>query len=318
MCTTLIKESEEHHKDAGQLSKDDILKAKENDGLKIIPFEERQIKGASYDITPTLIAMSSKYGMLETVYRSKTFPFKYYIYVKAKDTVLVVSREFISMPSNIAGYVVSRVSKVSEGFGHVSTSIDPNWKGALLIALSNPSNKPIKVYVGEDNCNETDDSPKRDSLATVSFHYLNTPCRDKSSVYEGMRLDLLNKLKYTERHSIKAWFRKTFHPKRVRFTNFFFDYCLKKSLTEDNWENIVKEFQGVRETKDCVYCKNYISRNSHSERHISDFIITENLISRIANWISAHWTAIRSIIFVIIVLLTALGVIPEWIIKLAS
>jgi len=52
---------------------------------------------------------------------------------------LVVTKEYISVPSNIVGYVVSRVSKVSEGFGHVSTSIDPNWKGALLIAL-----KPIK------------------------------------------------------------------------------------------------------------------------------------------------------------------------------
>ena len=53
----------------GQLSKHDILQEIEKkDGLKIFPCYPSCLKAASYDITPTLVAMSAKLGMLETVY----------------------------------------------------------------------------------------------------------------------------------------------------------------------------------------------------------------------------------------------------------
>ena len=59
----------------GQLSKYDFLnEQKKGHGLKIYPFSEHCQKAASYDITPTIIAMSAKTGMLETVYREDTYP----------------------------------------------------------------------------------------------------------------------------------------------------------------------------------------------------------------------------------------------------
>lgn len=130
----------------GQLSKKDII-----DSRLIYPQgNDSNYKAASYDITPTAVAMSTRTGMLETVYRDrkKHYQDSYYIYVHPKDSVLIVSNEFIRVPANIAGYISSRVSNVARGFGHICTTIDPGWNGAVLIALSNPTNKPIRIEVG--------------------------------------------------------------------------------------------------------------------------------------------------------------------------
>lgn len=293
----------------GQLSKNDFQTENKKSGLIIAPFEPIRINGASYDISPTIIAMSTKLGMLETVYREKTYPFKYYIYVKAKDTVLAVSREFISVPNYIAGYVVSRVSKVSEGFGHVSTSIDPNWKGALLIALSNPSNKPIKVYVGGSSV----ESETSNSLATISFHYLNTACDDIARVHAGMRLDLLKKVNYTQRTGVRATLSKILHPNRKRFTDFFFNYCSNSILDLENWENIVNDLQGSTTQPECFYCKTYIDGSKKKKIKFVDFIVSEHFIFRFVHWFQKHGATIYRIITIIFALLVVCGLLPiEW------
>lgn len=286
-----------------QLSKNDFLN---ETGLKIIPFDSRCLKGASYDVSPSIIAMSTKLGMLETVYRDKNYPYKLYIYVKAKDTVLVVTKEYISVPSNIAGYVVSRVSKVSEGFGHVSTSIDPNWKGALLIALSNPSNKPIKVFVGNNI------GLKSNSLATVSFHYLNTALSDISPVYDGMRLQLLRELCFSQRKGVKAWFRNLIHPYRKKFTNFFFDFCDISELNEKNWPSIMSDIQGDLPKSECTYCKNFIdAKKKKHKQHLGDFIITESLPLRFIHYFKKYWPVFCKTIAIIVFSLAFFDILPS-------
>lgn len=290
-----------------QLSREDILAEKEKNGLIILPFDLNRLKGASYDVSPTIIAMSTKTGMLETVYREKEYPNKYYIYVKAKDTVLAVSREYISVPLRIAGYVVSRVSKVSEGFGHVSTSIDPNWKGALLIALSNPSNKPIKVYVGGAN----DEIENSNSLATISFHYLNTPCSDIGNIHTGMRLDLLKKLSYSTRQGVKAGLTRLFHPKRKKYTDFFFHFCENSILDMEHWPEIVKELQGFTPKAECAYCKHFVESAKRKKQCLSDFIITEHFLLRIIHWLQKYWATIWKTIAIIFAFLVAVGLLPE-------
>ena len=73
----------------GQLSNCDIMREHGAEGgLQIKPFNHMLLKAASYDITPSLIALSAKTGMLETVYREQKFPFRHYIIVSAKDSIL--------------------------------------------------------------------------------------------------------------------------------------------------------------------------------------------------------------------------------------
>ena len=287
----------------GQLSKYDIIN---ENTLKIIPFDPRRLKGASYDVSPSIIAMSTKLGMLETVYRDKNYPYKLYIYVKSKDTVLIITKEYISVPSNIAGYVVSRVSKVSEGFGHVSTSIDPNWKGALLIALSNPSNKPIKVYVGDSK------GTKSNSLATISFHSLNTDIGENAAVYDGMRLTLLKEISYSQRKGVKAWFNCRLHPFKRKFTDFFFNFCNISDLSENSWSRFVCEIQGDLPKPECPCCKNYVdSRKKKQKQHLYDFILTESFHLRFIHGLKKYWPTIWRATATVVFLLVALNLLPE-------
>jgi len=306
----------------GQLSKYDIKNEEKEGGLRIYPFEESCLKGASYDLTPTIIGMSVEFGMLEKVYRERVYPYKHYIYVKPKDTVLAVSYEYLSVPSNIAGYIVSRVSKVVEGFGHVSTSIDPNWRGSALIALNNPTNRPIKVYVGKNALGLSKPNP----LATISFHYLNTKCQDGDADYhQGMRLDLLETLQYKNRQGFKAWTRRCFCRRRKKFTDFFFAYCEQISqsdiLDKEKWMKFIGALSDVplEEPKEnfCAFCKNYAAVEKKGNVQVWDFVIKEGAITRLWNVVEKYWDPFRNLVLFIVVVIVMLGLLPEeWINRL--
>lgn len=300
MREILRKKSREHNKsqNAGQLSRYDILaEINETDGLRISPFNQNCIKAASYDITPTIVAMSVKTGMLETVYKEKGYiNERYYIYVHPKDTVLAISNEYLIVPPYIAGYVTSRVSKVVEGFGHISTTIDPNWRGAALIALSNPSNQLLKVYVGLSN--ENGFPPNQ--LATITFHYLRNACQigDIEEVHQGMRLDLLKKIGYRNHKGVRAWMRKVFCRRRKAFTDYFFASCEKRypKLDIQQWETFLDEFSlrsfSVEKAEDPVSSK-------MAKKSAQDFIVTENVFIRLWHWLCKYKVQLLTMLVVL-------------------
>ncbi len=293
----------------GQLSKYDLKREQESKkGLKIFPFDKYCIKAASYDLTPTIVAMSSKVGMLETVYREKLpVEDRYYIYVRPKDTVLIVSNEYLIVPSNIAGYVSSRVSKVVEGFGHISTTIDPNWSGAALIAVSNPSTQMLKIYVGRNVAQKG--IPNQ--LATVTFHYLHNSCKkkDKEQKQEGMRLDLLRNINYTEKKGVRSFFRNLFLRRRREFTDYFFAASkeLEQGFTEERWTLFLKDFSNLTappRSEDAIV-------SQKAQKLARDFIITENVFIRMFHWQEKHTTVRFLLIITVLVVLWRTGILSE-------
>ena len=299
----------------GQLSDRDIRIELDDEEIVIKPYDINSLKNASYDISPTIIAMSTKLGMLETVYRDKKYPHQFYIYVKPNDSILMVSKEFIKLPQYISGYVVSRVSKIMYGFGHISTSIDPSWEGALLIGLNNPTKKPIKVYVSKGLNTKAKDI----SLATITFHYLNTPSNNSTKIQKGMRLDLLNKESYSNRKTIKSLYYQVIHPKRKSFTDFYFSYCNSNNINYTSWENICEEFQGqsVRLTANCSteHSDNLEvthGRNYKKEKNsFADYIITESIVSRAYHYLQIHFQIVIVLLKIICVVLVVLGILPN-------
>ncbi len=290
-----------HRKCNGQLSSNDIRNEFcVKDGLRIYQYDVRNIKNASYDLTPTIIAMSAKRGMLETVYREKRFPFRYFITVKAKDTVLIICNEYLRVPPYIAGHVVSRVTRVTQGFGHISTSIDPNWDGALLIALSNPMNKPLKVYVGANVLG----LDSRNPLATIIFHYLNQPIKDDRSECPGMRIDLLRREHYANKKGPKAWFFKTLHFHRRAYTDFFFELCEAKErqIGDEEWGNFVKLINGTdHERNDKVKGKT----------RTLDFVVTETWCVRFWLWMQKHVLVVWCLVIIILFILWNIGLLSD-------
>ena len=302
----------------GQLSNVDIEhECNKTESLQIREFDASHLKAASYDITPSIIAMSAKLGMLETVYREPSFPFRHYIVVSAKDSILAVSNEYLHLPSHIAGHVVSRVSKVIEGFGHISTSIDPGWSGALLIALSNPSSKPLKVYVGKSLYDNTSNNP----LATVSFHYLNSEARvEKTNSYRGMRLDLLEKVYYKNKTGIRAWIQKLMHPRRRAFTDYFFEYCKtyagKQNL--ENWEVFIHAFSGRSVKIEPIDQSEAAKSLSRKKTNPYEFVICETIWIRFAYWCKNRAYIFRWIAILAFVALVLSGKLENTVIEVIT
>lgn len=304
----------------GQLSKSNILdELSRSDGLAIRlgkredEVVKERIHACSYDLTPSIVAMSSKMGMLETVYRAESLNTNsYYILVKPKDTVLIVSNEFICLPNNVAGYVTSRVSNVVRGFGHISTTVDPNWKGALLIALSNPSNHPIRVQVGTTTIRDKNGNyllaEKQNTLATLTLHYLCGSHDNFTLKYKNMRVDLLHKVKYDQKCGIIAWFRRKIHFKRRRYTDYFFDYlCAHENHlhTPKGWSDFLDEFSKV------------ICKGKHAEIvTVSNFIINENIFRRLLRFFVSHFTAILYLVVILLFVLYKLGLIHHNILEI--
>lgn len=156
-----------------------------------------------------------------------------------------MSREYIQLPSDMCGNVFSRVSTVSSGLGHISTTIDPLWKGALLIAISNPSSEPVRLIIREG---ETRNKP----LATVTLQYLNTPVDPDAahSTHLPARVDILEKYLYSIEESksrrvlVKRFLYRFFHSKDHNLTvRLIDDLKNQKDIAPDKWEGYLKELE---------------------------------------------------------------------------
>lgn len=71
-----------------------------------------------------------------------------------KSLALIRTLEEIRMPKNkgLSAIISSKVSLSCKGLSNISTTIDADWKGSLLIAVHNNSNKEIELSYGEAFC----------------------------------------------------------------------------------------------------------------------------------------------------------------------
>jgi len=70
-------------------------------------------------------------------------PEKEPLVIRPGEVVVIKTYEHLNIPRDIAGIVKSRVTLVSLGLSHVSTTIDPTFKGYLAITVSNVGIKDI-------------------------------------------------------------------------------------------------------------------------------------------------------------------------------
>jgi len=92
--------------------------------------------------------------------------------ISSGDTISVFSRESIGLSPQLCGLVQAKVSNVSIGLSHISTTVDPHWEGVLLLTFTNHSNKGITLRHG-------------DELATLTLHATMTPSRKSGEPMEG-------------------------------------------------------------------------------------------------------------------------------------
>lgn len=119
-----------------------------DDQLMIQPFSEDSLTPVGYDLRIGSRYASRFFGKYYEIGENES------IRIRSGDTVLVSTLERIEMPRNfmLSGLISSKVSIVSKGITHISTTIDPDWKGNLVITISNVSKKTVELKYGEKFC----------------------------------------------------------------------------------------------------------------------------------------------------------------------
>lgn len=143
--------------------------------ILIFPFEEDNLKGASYNLTV------SKYAWNLTTKISAYDETKNSIIIPANSTVVIETREAIWVSKGISGTYHSKVKLVSKGIGHISTTLDPTYIGCSLIALHNLTYTDVSLKVDSE------------TFVTIRFEYLSASCSSKHHNQPG-RLDVLSDL----------------------------------------------------------------------------------------------------------------------------
>lgn len=116
-------------------------------------FIKNNITGSSVDVT--FDSFQQTYCLNQRQFLPKRGKWKrpedsgYYIEVPPKSTVTVWTREWLRTSKVIAAVIQSKVSNVLYGFSHVSTTINPNWDGELLITFTNTLDEPLRLDHGD-------------------------------------------------------------------------------------------------------------------------------------------------------------------------
>ncbi|MGX5538909.1 dCTP deaminase domain-containing protein [Bacillus wiedmannii] len=130
--------------------KRELIKAK---NIAIHPLSLDKIRGSSINMTASNMAwrVSDKQSAVAGNV----------IKIPANDTVCIYTQEAIWISRNIGGTYHPRVSLVSKGLAHISTTLDPAWAGLSLVAVNNPTDREIEIRVGEN-------------FITIMLYYLKT------------------------------------------------------------------------------------------------------------------------------------------------
>ncbi len=159
----------------------------------IAPYQEKNATGCGYNLTATEFVYSISKKRLLPVHKPEQGDT--YVKVPPEDTVLLLTREYIKLGGSIAGAFYSRVQMVSSGFGHISTTLDPGWKGMMLFSINNPTKRKLKLTISR----ASDSGLVFTGIATMVLNPVKladeeTKGVDPSLDNPAMRLDVLKKL----------------------------------------------------------------------------------------------------------------------------
>ncbi len=88
------------------------------------------------------------------------------------EIVAIETEEFIGMPQNrsYSGIIVSKVTLVERGLSNISTSVDADWKGKMIITIINHSKKKIIIERKQPFCTMILFSNERPAKKTCNKH----------------------------------------------------------------------------------------------------------------------------------------------------
>jgi len=82
----------------------------------------------------------------------RSLPAGGFFVIRPGDTVIVKSREKISMPPDLAGFITAKVGLATIGLSNISTPLDPNFSGYLTLTITNLGGYDVKLGYGDIVC----------------------------------------------------------------------------------------------------------------------------------------------------------------------
>ncbi len=158
------------------LSNKDIEKLIDKE-IVIEPFDENCLTPVGYDFIVGDFAYSVDDNQLLDPKPSKKE--KTYYIIKPKTTVQLLTKESLWVSKKVAGTFHSKVTLVSQGLSHISTTLDPGWYGPLLITIRNNLKTPYNLDIGKP-------------FVTLVFYEVKTPT-EKPHDKPEYRKDILSK-----------------------------------------------------------------------------------------------------------------------------
>lgn len=124
-----------------------IDRARREGELVICPYSDKKLTPVGYNLSFSRFIISlGKKAFVKIKHKND----EWFFYLKPHETVLIWTRETIWVSRFIGGTFHSKVSLVTNGLGHVSTTLDPGWHGQLLVPLNNPTKRKIKIVIAHD------------------------------------------------------------------------------------------------------------------------------------------------------------------------
>lgn len=159
------------------LSDVDIMRElMDGENIMIHPLKQSNIKGSSINLT------ASKYAW--KVSNGKTTVDGNFIIIPPQETVCIYTEESIWVSRRIGGTYHSKVSQVSKGLGHISTTLDPQWLGLSLIAVNNPTSQTVEIQIGT-------------TFVSLMLSYLETPSTKGKNENAPSRQDISHRFELT-------------------------------------------------------------------------------------------------------------------------
>ncbi len=158
------------------LSDVNILKHINKDFI-IDPFNANRVNPIGYDLSIGGLLFSKKNGLLTPVDGN-------YL-IEANDTIHILTKESLWLSSRIAGTIHPRVSNVTRGFSHISTTVDPGWIGPLLVTMTNLMDEQIQL-----------DSSR--AFCTILLYRLDSETRLIKRRFSFIQKTLIEQIQYQE------------------------------------------------------------------------------------------------------------------------
>lgn len=180
-----------------------IERARQAGELVICPYSKANLTPVGYNLSFSRFIISNRRkAFVKIIHKNK----EWYFILKPFDSALILTRESIWVSKFIGGTFHSKVSMVTKGLGHVSTTLDPGWYGQLLVPINNPTKEKIKIVIAKD----TESGMVYQTFITMILFRAQEAALNLNNDNKSARIELLEQILHHKSKNKDAYYLSNF------------------------------------------------------------------------------------------------------------